>query len=272
MILMQHSGKNASSTPVCSGKEEPSGKHSESVFRLRTGWVFSIGSGAAPCERGCRHGFTHVWGKQDGHAFLAGAARGNGLEYQGSANQPLNDLGREQARTLIPRLQEIPYDAVYASDLSRVRETATIALGEAHNITFDARLRELSFGIFEGLTLEQIKEQHAETFAAWDKREFSNNPHGGERMDQIIKRLEAFFDEIRAKHEGQSVLIFSHGGLFGILLSLRLGSAPGKWWQFHFGNCSISHLEQTGRGYVLRKLNDTSHLDGDLVSGHHTIR
>lgn len=210
---------------------------------------------------------THFWLVRHGETDWNRERR-----YQGSANQPLNDLGREQARTLIPRLQAIPYDAVYASDLSRVRETATIALGEAHNITFDARLRELSFGIFEGLTLEQIKEQHAETFAAWDKREFSNNPHGGERMDQIIERLEAFFGEIRAKHEGQSVLIFSHGGLFGILLSLRLGSAPGKWWQFHFGNCSISHLEQTGRGYVLRKLNDTSHLDGDLISGHHTIR
>lgn len=191
--------------------------------------------------------------------------------YQGSADQPLNDLGRQQAQTLVPRLAALPHDAIYASDLSRVRETASIALGSEDGVVFDARLRELSFGKFEGLTLDQIKEQYADEFSAWDTRTFSNNPHGGERMDQIIARLEEVFGEIRAQHEGQSVVIFSHGGVFGILLSLLLGSAPGKWWQYHFDNCSISHLEHTRRGYVVRRLNDVCHV-GDLTSGHHTVR
>ncbi|MCA9915178.1 MAG: histidine phosphatase family protein [Anaerolineae bacterium] len=182
--------------------------------------------------------------------------------YQGSADQPLNEIGRAQAATLIPRLEQIEYQAAYASDLWRVRETAQIALGNTDQVAFDARLRELSFGIFEGLTHAQIKEEYPQIYAEWDRKLFTNAPHGGEDIFQIKERVGTFFAEIRARHEGQTVLIFGHGGIFGVLLCLSLGLHPGMWRQYHFSNCSVSHLEHTPGGYILQSMNDVCHLDG----------
>lgn len=183
--------------------------------------------------------------------------------YQGSSDIPLNETGHKQAATLYEGLSQMSFDAVYASDLGRVRETVANALGSDEGVIFDARLRELSFGKFEGLTLEEIKEQYPDEFAAWDVSTFDNAPHGGENMNQISTRIKEAFDEIVANHEGQSVLIFAHGGVFGILMSMLLSCDIGKWWQFHFTNCSLSHLEKTSRGYVLHKLSDTTHM-GEL--------
>lgn len=182
--------------------------------------------------------------------------------YQGSSDQPLNDVGRAQAASLVARLEQIEYQAAYASDLSRVRETAQIALRSTDTVSFDARLRELSFGVFEGLTLEQIKKDHAELYGNWDRKRFTNAPHGGETICQIEKRIEAAFQEIRARHEGQTVLLFGHGGVFGVLLCLSLGLHPGMWQQYHFSNCSVSHLEHASRGYILRSMNEVCHLHG----------
>ncbi len=190
--------------------------------------------------------------------------------YQGSADQPLNDVGRKQAATLLPRLAKMEFQAIYASDLSRVQETAQIALGSIDDVVFDARLRELSFGIFEGLTHVQIKEQHAQKYAEWDRKLFTNAPHGGENICQIKERVESFFGEIRTRHEGQTVLLFGHGGIFGVLLCLRLGLHPGKWRQYHFSNCSVTHLEHTPGGYILRSMNDVCHLRG-MDTEHSTV-
>ena len=80
--------------------------------------------------------------------------------WQGWADPPLNDAGRAQARTLAEELRTIPFDAVYASDLRRARETAVIvAAPHAVPVLTDAGLREIDVGSWSGLTRREIEER-----------------------------------------------------------------------------------------------------------------
>jgi len=75
---------------------------------------------------------------------------------QGHTDRPLNDYGRRQAQALADKLAGESIDAVYASDLSRARETAEI-LGEKLGlaVVVDPDLREKNWGNWEGLTSEE---------------------------------------------------------------------------------------------------------------------
>ncbi len=72
---------------------------------------------------------------------------------QGHTDVPLNDEGRRQARALAEELGEGAFDAVYASDLARARETAEILAAPCGlDVTQLEALREKNFGTWEGLT------------------------------------------------------------------------------------------------------------------------
>ena len=73
--------------------------------------------------------------------------------YQGLTDIPLNATGEQQAREANSKLKDFHFDAVYCSDLERAQTTARLALKGIfpyEKIRFDRRLRERSFGIFEG--------------------------------------------------------------------------------------------------------------------------
>lgn len=179
--------------------------------------------------------------------------------FQGSADQPLNALGMAQAECLAPALLNQHYDLVYASDLTRVIQTAEKALPGYEALHLEVRLREMDFGRFEGLTYDEIKAQHPEDLAAWEA-DRDNNAHGGEAISTVIGRVESFLASVRAKHQGQDILIFAHGGVIAIALSLALGVDPQKWWQFRLENTAISRVSLYEGGSILSRFNDISHL------------
>ena len=73
-------------------------------------------------------------------------------QLQGKSDVPLNDFGRMLARKTAEALEKVPFDLVITSPLSRARETALIVKGEREiPLIEDARIEEMSFGIYEGL-------------------------------------------------------------------------------------------------------------------------
>jgi len=116
---------------------------------------------------------------------------------QGHTDQPLNDYGRRQARELADRLSDDGIAAIYASDLSRAKETAEIVgarLGLP--VVVDADLRERNWGSWEGLT---PSERDAVAFE-------------GETPQEHRDRLMRSVRRIAERHPAQRVVVVTHGG------------------------------------------------------------
>lgn len=118
----------------------------------------------------------------------------------GSTNTPLTDLGREQARTAGIAAKDLGVELIFASPLSRARETAEIMADEmgypSQNIIFDERLKERHFGGLEG----SVWEPGIDLTGAVDLEEIA----------QLHARVAAVIAEISQRSEG-TILIVSHG-------------------------------------------------------------
>ncbi|MBN1122091.1 MAG: alpha-ribazole phosphatase [Anaerolineae bacterium] len=178
--------------------------------------------------------------------------------YQGQTDIPLNEAGREQAARLAPRMESYSIDTIYASDLERAWETAAIvSRGTGLEVRPDPRLREMSFGVFEGLSFDEIGEQWPDELSAWIT-DRSNTPPEGEPMDQFVARLRAFLADIEANRQDETVLIVSHGGPLKGIVRLLLGLNGSTRWTFKLSNCSLTEIMLYDPPLLVR-LNDRGH-------------
>jgi broad specificity phosphatase PhoE len=146
--------------------------------------------------------------------------------WQGHTDIALSTRGREQARALAARLRDLGIGHIRASDLARARETAEIVGRELgiSEVVIDPRLRERSFGVFEGLTGEECAARFPDEWARYqaDRRCV---PPGGEPQDQVAARLLPAVQEAAAAANGRSVLVVGHGGAMRALLGAAFGRA-----------------------------------------------
>jgi len=129
---------------------------------------------------------------------------------QGHTDRPLSDFGRRQARQLAEELAEERLDAIYASDLSRARETAEIVgVRLGLGVVIDPGLREKDWGTWEGLTGVER-----------DRVEFV-----GESTEAHQERMLGALRRIAERHSGGRVLVVTHGGSMRRVQTAALGMA-----------------------------------------------
>jgi alpha-ribazole phosphatase/probable phosphoglycerate mutase len=182
-----------------------------------------------------------------------GQTEWNALQkYQGHMDIALDDTGRNQAGRIARYLHENEnIEAIYCSDLSRSKETAEIIARELHlQVQIDERLREIGFGVWEGMTYEKVKSMYPEEYEKW----FTNNAElkvpGGESIDELLARFLPVLSELADKHEG-TVLVVSHGGLIKTVLNYLHGD---NRWDIYLHPASISCLEWDGERYVTQMI------------------
>lgn len=182
--------------------------------------------------------------------------------YQGHHDLPLNETGRRQAQALAARLEEESLAAVYSSDLKRAFETArTVASRHEVAVIPTADLRELHFGIYEGLSPDEVESLHADSYRDWLTNPVTASPPGGETLTQMMGRVQRFLQRVQASHQGEQVLLVGHGGSLRALLCLCLGIGPERGWSLGFDCASLSVLEVHDSSARLTLLNDTCHLE-----------
>jgi probable phosphoglycerate mutase len=136
---------------------------------------------------------------------------------QGHLDIPLSATGMRQAGLLADRLANERVHAVYSSELARAWLTAEpLAARLGLPVIPESRLRERSFGVFEGLTLDEIAAQHPEAFRLWRARDPGWAMDGGETGQQLIDRVLEALHDIADRHRGETVAIVTHGGVLDV--------------------------------------------------------
>jgi probable phosphoglycerate mutase len=140
------------------------------------------------------------------------------LRFQGWRDTPLNDTGRRQAAELAERVAAEPPAALWASDLSRARETAEI-VGQRLGLVvrLDARLREANRGDWEGRLFDDVAREEPERFAAWMRAGAGWRFPGGESLLEQQQRVMACVGEIRRTGKPRSLAV-CHGGSIRVAL------------------------------------------------------
>lgn len=188
--------------------------------------------------------------------------------YQGQTDVPLSPVGVLQAATLAERLTGQSFGAVYSSDLRRASQTAeTVAerLTGAPPVQLDPGLREINVGALAGLLVTDIHAQYGEYLQALQADPWATRRPGGESMEDLFGRCALAFDAIRARHPGERVLVFTHGGVVRVAVGLALGGVPANAWaRLSVTNTSITRVLLGEGSGTLLGFNDDAHLEALL--------
>jgi broad specificity phosphatase PhoE len=144
--------------------------------------------------------------------------------WQGHSDRPLTALGLAQAAELAERLHAVPLVAVYASDLTRARDTAR-AVADRKGLEVIARpdLREVDVGSWSGLTRAEVEARFPDGIRRWLEGE--QGWDGGESYEEMAARVVSAVRQIATVHPNETVLIVSHGGSVRAIHAHALGVA-----------------------------------------------
>ena len=131
--------------------------------------------------------------------------------FQGHADPPLNELGREHARELAEALAADPPAAVYTSPLRRAYDTAAI-VADRLGLRLEAveALREIDVGEWMGLTRAEVEQRYPNDYRRWIG--FGQGWQHGETYEELAERVAPALLAIADRHRGERVLAVTHGG------------------------------------------------------------
>lgn len=180
---------------------------------------------------------------------------------QGHMDIPLNEAGRAQARLAGRRLESRGATVIYSSDLLRAYETAAIIGRTAGlQVLTQPGLREINFGVWQGLSSLEIRERDPETYAARRANPYDVAPEGAETWRQFYHRAVCAIDDILATTTAERLIVVTHSGVCTVLGLRALGlDCTGKR-AFDSHNCGIHTIAVQGAVWRAVTFNDVSHL------------
>lgn len=144
--------------------------------------------------------------------------------FQGQRDIPLNEKGRGEAYRNGQRLAELVADpsemALFCSPMTRTRQTLAGILEAAGwqdlpwaaQAVFDPRLKEITFGDWEGWTKQEIKKNDPVHYKARAKDKWGSCPPNGESYAQLSDRVRPWLEALTGP-----TIVVAHGGTFRVL-------------------------------------------------------
>jgi len=169
----------------------------------------------------------------------------------------LNNKGIGQAKQLKVRLDKEKIYKVYSSDTRRALNFARIAF-RGFFVEKTPELREMNFGIFEGLTYKQIMKNYPVIYKKWLNDPYSITIPEGEGLREFKERVARALKKIVALHRNKTVAVVCHGGVISSFLNHIIKSK--NFWKRIPDSSSLSIVEYRDGKPKIKLFNDTTHL------------
>lgn len=180
--------------------------------------------------------------------------------FRGRSDIPLTEEGVRQASLLAEHLSGEAITAVFCSPLLRAYQTAE-PISKALGIPLyrDGGLIDVDFGLWSGKRREEVRERYPDEWMLWRKGDLNLRFPGGESLKEAQERLVEFLSSCRRNLSDKHLLVVTHRVPLKLIISYIL-RAEDAFWRLVFDTASITRISHNGRFWVVRGLNDTSHL------------
>jgi len=176
-------------------------------------------------------------------------------KFLGHSNPGLNERGISQARAVAGLLFSEDIDLIFSSDLRRAIETSQI-IARTHKLPVIVTpfLREINFGVWEGLTFVEIEKHYPVLLSKWMKDPFKVRIPRGETAEDVRYRVIEAWNFLALKASGEkTVVIVAHGGPLRLLLCYLTGVDKSRQWDFNLGHGEVVTLKKSGKNYFVLK-------------------
>ena len=186
----------------------------------------------------------------------------------------LTDTGINQATILGQTVSNANFAAIYSSPLQRAKQTAEIIqakLVKPLTLQTSDLLTEIDLPLWEGLQKSEVKQKYPQEYQKWKDHpgQFSMTLTKDEKSVEYFpvialgEQATKFWQEVLAKHQGETILVVAHNGINRALLTTALGMNPAHYQHIQQSNCAVNVLNFTdgwGGAVQLESLNQTAHL------------
>jgi broad specificity phosphatase PhoE len=155
----------------------------------------------------------------------------------GHSDPEINRVGEQRLQSMAEKIVPLGIERIYSSDLRRAARTA-IAIGERVGVAVQFRtgLREIHFGLWEGLSWEEIERKYSGEARLWVDEFRTRSAPGGETYPDFVTRVEAEFDQVIHDSETVRQAVVTHRGVMQYALTRYFGFSEAEAWQ-RTGSC-----------------------------------
>lgn len=201
---------------------------------------------------------TMIYFVRHGETILTPTRKFSGT---GALDPELTADGLAQAERVATEVAKLAPDFLISSPLQRARQTAdAIARTTGLNVIEDKDWYELSFGDWDGKSIEEVKAESPDDYQAW-LNSSSYRPGGGESYDQARARIEAALEKVVAEYPGKKVVVVSHNGVIKSAANIAVGGPNDGVFHMDATPCSISSISiwPSDGLRALRSFNERGH-------------
>ena len=177
----------------------------------------------------------------------------------GHIDSYISEEGKEQIDKITNYLKDFDIDKIYTTTSSRTKDTVK-KLSELKFIEIIGKesLKEISFGDFEGLTFDEIKDKYPKEFQDMIEKGYEYKYPNGESLIDSYNRVCIELDNIISNNDDRTILICSHGGTIRNIITYLISNSYKYHWNFKIDNGSVTILEVQDGFTVITAMNNTS--------------
>ena len=148
------------------------------------------------------------------------------------AGSPLTDGGIQAVRHCAAQLRELGVSDVIAGSGEAERHSAKLAAKElGAKVRTEQGLRELDFGLWQGLTVEEIRKRQPKLYRDWLESPTSVRPPGGETLEEARGRLRAALKQILKRYRNSVPLLVLPPVMRGLMECVARDLQTDAIWQ-----------------------------------------